>query len=111
MLMGLNLLANKTHNYRKFYEISSRFLSSSSINTTKWKNTHHPRNAFQGRYNFEHLVYSYPALEQHVIVGPTGRETVDWANSDAVRALNTSLLVAHYGVNAKCIQIYCQRML
>ena len=95
--MGLNLFANNTHNYRrKFYEISSR-----SFNTTKWKNTHHPRNAFQGRYNFEHLVYSYPALEQHVIVGPTGRETVDWANPDAVRALNTSLLVAHYRVNPK----------
>ena len=40
-----------------------------------------------------------------MIIGPTGRPTVDWADPVAVRALNTSLLVADYGVNPKYADI------
>ena len=47
----------------------------------------------------ERLVASYPRLGPHVAPGPTGRPTVDWADPAAVRALNTALLVADYGVN------------
>ena len=94
---------------------TSRFLylSSSSAKTKlKWDSKKrvlirppHPRNAFQGKYNLDRLVSCYPALGQHVIIGPTGRPTVDWADPVAVRALNTSLLVADYGVNPKYADI------
>ena len=47
----------------------------------------------------DRLVSSYPLLGPHVILGPTGRPTVDWADPTAVRALNTAILVADYGVN------------
>ena len=59
----------------------------------------HPRNSFQGTYDMDRLVSCYPKLSPHVIQGPTGRSTVDWADPIAVRALNTALLVADYNVN------------
>jgi len=59
----------------------------------------HPRNSFQGTYDMNRLVTCYPTLSPHIIKGPTGRPTVDWADSVAVRALNTALLVADYNVN------------
>mmetsp|Transcript_14486 Transcript_14486/g.26261 ORF Transcript_14486/g.26261 Transcript_14486/m.26261 type:complete len:122 (-) Transcript_14486:1148-1513(-) len=59
----------------------------------------HPRNSFQGTYNMDRLVSSYPLLGPHVILGPTGRPTVDWADPTAVRALNTAILAVDYGVN------------
>ena len=49
----------------------------------------------------DRLVSSYPLLGPHVIFGPTGRPTVDWADPTTVRALNTALLVADYGVDSK----------
>ncbi|KAL7541500.1 hypothetical protein ACHAXR_011329 [Thalassiosira sp. AJA248-18] len=61
----------------------------------------HPRNAFQGTYDMDRLVSFYPLLGPHIIIGPTGRPTVDWADPIAVRALNTALLVADYDVNPK----------
>jgi len=45
------------------------------------------------------LVSCYPTLSPHIIKGPTGRPTVNWADPAAVRALNTALLVADYNIN------------
>lgn len=58
-----------------------------------------PRNSFQGTYDMDRLVSCYLTLSSHVIKGPTGRPTVNWADPTAVRALNTALLVADYNVN------------
>lgn len=59
----------------------------------------HPRNSFQGSYDMDRLVAAYPSLGPHVLAGPTGRPTIKFADPIAVRALNTALLVADYGVN------------
>jgi len=69
------------------------------IKERKRKGRAHPRNAFQGTYDMDRLVAAYPTLGPHVVLGPTGRPTVKFADPAAVRALNTALLVADYGVN------------
>ena len=61
----------------------------------------HPRNAFQGSYDFSRLCSMSPALRRHVIAGAAskgGRDTIDFADAAAVRALNAALLKADYGI-------------
>ena len=48
----------------------------------------------------DRLTDAYPALLQHIIIQThTGRQTVNWSNPESVRALNSALLVADYGIN------------
>ena len=61
----------------------------------------HPRNAFQGYYDMPKLVAACPALGPHVIPAHRskgGRDTIDFADPTAVRALNKALLAADYGI-------------
>ncbi len=58
----------------------------------------HSRSKHHGRYDFEQLVASYPALEAFVKLNPYGDKSVDFANPEAVRALNTALLMHFYSI-------------
>ena len=58
----------------------------------------HPRNAHNGRYDFDRLIACEPALATFVAPNAYGDLSVDFANPDAVRALNRALLRLHYGV-------------
>lgn len=78
----------------------------------------HSRNSFQGSYNMEALCEAYPPLSDYIIHPPTGddqsdtetnsvhhpkriaihRPTIKFADRDAVRALNTALLVLDYDI-------------
>ena len=58
----------------------------------------HPRNAHQGRYDFARLTALCPELSAFVVVTPGGGASIDFANADAVRALNRALLRADYGI-------------
>jgi 23S rRNA (adenine1618-N6)-methyltransferase len=58
----------------------------------------HPRNRHQGRYDFDALVAASPQLAAHVITTPAGAPSIDFANPDAVRALNRALLEQQYGI-------------
>jgi len=60
--------------------------------------TLHPRNPHQGRYDFEALCKSQPLLKPFVIENAYGDQTIDFANPDAVLALNQSLLALFYQV-------------
>ncbi|MEM6517077.1 MAG: RlmF-related methyltransferase, partial [Bacteroidota bacterium] len=51
-----------------------------------------------GSYDFEVLISSYPSLEPFVFYGKSNRQTIDFNDAKAVRALNTALLKHNYGV-------------
>ena len=58
----------------------------------------HPRNRHQGRYDFPQLISVCPELAEFVIINPYGKESIDFANPDAVRVFNRALLKAFYGI-------------
>lgn len=58
----------------------------------------HPRNRHQGRYDFPALIKSTPELAKFVIINPYGKESIDFANPNAVRVFNRALLKAFYGI-------------
>lgn len=58
----------------------------------------HPRNRFGGRYDLAALVRRCPDLARHVVAGPTGEDTVDFADPAAVLSLNRALLLHHQGL-------------
>ncbi|GKW16419.1 ribosomal RNA large subunit methyltransferase F [Pectobacterium carotovorum subsp. carotovorum] len=62
------------------------------------KNGLHPRNRHRDRYDFPALKQSYPALTPFVTVNAYGDESVDFANPEAVKALNQALLQHFYQI-------------
>lgn len=58
----------------------------------------HPRNRHQGRYDFPALIKACPALAEFVILNPYGKQSIDFANPDAVRVFNRALLAQLYGI-------------
>lgn len=62
------------------------------------KLTLHPRNPHRARYNFTLLADSCPELAPFIKVNQYGSETIDFSDSDAVKALNRALLNHFYGV-------------
>ncbi len=58
----------------------------------------HPNNIHQQDYNFEDLCEVYPELIQFVFVNKYGTETIDFANPEAVKAINTALLFKYYNI-------------
>lgn len=63
----------------------------------------HPRNKHKHGYDFNQLIKVYPSLSSFVIKSnPKTKyknDTIDFANSKAVLALNTALLLSHYELN------------
>lgn len=59
----------------------------------------HPRNKHNGNYDFKTLIASLPELEAFVTVNKFGNESIDFANPDAVRALNKALLKHFYNIS------------
>lgn len=58
----------------------------------------HPRNQHRSRYDFPQLIESCPQLQSFVFVNPYGDESVDFSNAEAVKMLNTALLIHFYGI-------------
>ena len=58
----------------------------------------HPRNRHSGRYDFPALVAACPELAAFVIRNPYGKQSIDFANPDAVRVFNRALLKQFYGI-------------
>lgn len=58
----------------------------------------HPRNKHQGSYDFHALQKSLPELAAFVTKTPLGRDSIDFANPAAVKALNRALLLHYYGL-------------
>lgn len=66
--------------------------------TAPAKPTFHPRNRHQGRYDFVQLVKSSPELARFIILNPYGKQSIDFANPDAVKVFNRALLKTLYGI-------------
>ena len=64
----------------------------------KVKSELHPQNKNRERYDFGKLIGSSPELAQYVRPNIYGDASVDFANPDAVKALNKALLSHHYGI-------------
>ena len=58
----------------------------------------HPRNVHRAPYDFVRLVGASPELGAFVRPHPVSGDTIDWADPEAVLALNRALLKLHYGI-------------
>jgi 23S rRNA (adenine1618-N6)-methyltransferase len=58
----------------------------------------HPRNRFRARYDFAQLVTGTPALAAFVKPNAHGDDSIDYADPQAVKALNQALLKDAYGL-------------
>ncbi|HSI28883.1 MAG: 23S rRNA (adenine(1618)-N(6))-methyltransferase RlmF [Methylophilus sp.] len=58
----------------------------------------HPRNLNRAGYDFAALVQTHPPLSQYVRPNAYGDASIDFANPQAVKALNQALLKHYYGV-------------
>jgi 23S rRNA (adenine1618-N6)-methyltransferase len=59
----------------------------------------HPRNRFRAGYDFRLLIAGSPALAAFVARNAYGDESIDYANPEAVKALNQALLKHSYGLH------------
>lgn len=62
------------------------------------KTTFHPRNPHRFRYDFEQLISACPELKEFVFVNEHNIESIDFANPEAVKALNKALLISNYDI-------------
>jgi len=60
----------------------------------------HPRNRHQGRYDLTKLIAVYPGLQRFVARNAYGDDSINFANAQAVKALNAALLADWYGITA-----------
>ena len=58
----------------------------------------HPRNRHQGRYDFPALIQASPELARFVVINPYGKESIDFADPEAVKVFNRALLKQFYGI-------------
>ncbi len=56
----------------------------------------HPDNPYQIPYNFTKYIEAYEPLKNHVVLNPSGQETIHFSDSNAVYALNKAMLLADY---------------
>ncbi|MFQ3229358.1 23S rRNA (adenine(1618)-N(6))-methyltransferase RlmF [Reinekea sp.] len=73
-------------------------MTSRATGKTTTPATLHPRNLHQGRYNLPMLVKANPSLKPFVVMSPYGQKTIDFANDQAVIALNKALLSHYYKI-------------
>jgi len=66
--------------------------------TNPEKTTLHPRNPNRFRYDFEKLSLSFPELKSFVFTNEHEVETLDFANPEAVKALNKAILISDYEI-------------
>ena len=62
------------------------------------KTTLHPRNSHRFRYDFDVLTTNYPELKSYIFKNEHEIESIDFANPDAVKALNKALLISDYDI-------------
>lgn len=63
------------------------------------KTTLHPRNSHNSGYDFNRLVAVYPPLSTYIIKNKYNqKDTIEFSNADAVKSLNTALLMKDYNI-------------
>ncbi len=64
----------------------------------KQKHELHIRNKHKGQYNFEELIIKHPKLRKFVRPNKYNINSIDFANPEAVKELNTALLIKQYNI-------------
>lgn len=64
----------------------------------KVKASLHPRNRNRERYDLKQLIADSPGLAKFVKLNKYKDNSIDFADADAVKALNTAILKTHYGI-------------
>ncbi|MGZ8251227.1 MAG: 23S rRNA (adenine(1618)-N(6))-methyltransferase RlmF [Methylophilaceae bacterium] len=59
----------------------------------------HPRNKHKGRYDFDRLIQASSDLARFVKLNAYSEASIDFANADAVKALNRALLKQYYDIS------------
>ena len=59
----------------------------------------HPRNVHKHGYPMDKLCVAYPELRRYCVTAKSGKQSIDFANPAAVKALNAALLIHYYGLN------------
>ena len=59
----------------------------------------HARNKHQGRYDFDQLIEVNPSLSSFVKLNEFNDKSIDFANAEAVKILNRTLLAKFYGIS------------
>lgn len=59
----------------------------------------HPRNKHSKRYDLKKLVATHSELGSYIVLNKYSDQSIDFANADAVKALNTALLKEHYNID------------
>jgi len=58
----------------------------------------HPKNKYQGSYDFTALVKTLPELKEAIIKNPRGEDTIQFSNPSSVKLLNKALLKDYYNI-------------
>ena len=58
----------------------------------------HLENPYSDRYDLKRLAIHHPQLQEHIVLNPSGEETIDFSNSAAVYELNKAMLLADFKV-------------
>ncbi len=58
----------------------------------------HTDNPYQNPYNFTKYIEIFEPLKKHVVLNPSGQETIHFSDSNAVYALNKAMLLADYSL-------------
>ena len=69
------------------------------IKADREKDVLHPRNKHNKKYDLENLSKIYSNLEKFIILNKYNEQSIDFANADAVKALNTALLKSEYNID------------
>ena len=56
----------------------------------------HAQNPYAGRYDLKRLANAHSPLQEHIVLNPSGQQTIDFTVSDAVYELNKAMLLADY---------------
>lgn len=73
-------------------------LAQETENTRKEKSELHGRNKHRSRYNFKQLIGSNKELKKYVFKNDHDEDSIDFADQDAVKALNRALLKQYYNI-------------
>ncbi|MGY2131096.1 23S rRNA (adenine(1618)-N(6))-methyltransferase RlmF [Hymenobacter sp. HD11105] len=73
-------------------------MSTEPLQDAAEKDPLHPRNRHRGRYDFPQLIKTSPELAPFVAVNKYDDTSIDFADPEAVKALNRALLKQFYGI-------------
>ena len=59
----------------------------------------HLENPYSDRYDLKRFAIHHPQLQEHIVLNPSGEETIDFSNSAAVYELNKAMLLADFKVD------------